>query len=453
MIACRKDGHRRNMDSQKRSTRRMLWIITYAILLYSAVQNPAVVGRVLSYLLGLVTPFLIGGAIAFVINVPMQKIESALFGRKAAVKAAARAKEVIDSQVTHSAADIHDEEQKCAAGGEVSANPVQPVPPAEPPHSQGHGISRSPQLRRIASLLVTLLLVFGVLFVAAFLVVPELSKTFGELGTVIPQYVEKLQQQLRANNGIAGWFPELAGQLSSLELDWEAFNQSIGDLIPDFSAGNAITSAFNMISGLFHGVLNAFLGLVFALYILMQKEQLGEQARRLMKAYLRPAVSEKALYVLGLTSGTFSNFLAGQCLEAAILGLMFFLAMTVFGFPYAVMISVLIAVTALIPVFGAFVGAGVGMLMMLTASPAKALWFLGLFLLLQQLEQNFVYPKVVGSSVGLPPIWVLVAVMLGAATLGILGMLLFIPIASVLYALLWRDAESRLAAQGDEEGI
>jgi predicted PurR-regulated permease PerM len=383
----------------------------------------------------------------------MQKIESALFGRKAAVKAAARAKEVIDSQVTHSAADIHDEEQKCAAGGEVSANPVQPVPPAEPPHSQGHGISRSPQLRRIASLLVTLLLVFGVLFVAAFLVVPELSKTFGELGTVIPQYVEKLQQQLRANNGIAGWFPELAGQLSSLELDWEAFNQSIGDLIPDFSAGNAITSAFNMISGLFHGVLNAFLGLVFALYILMQKEQLGEQARRLMKAYLRPAVSEKALYVLGLTSGTFSNFLAGQCLEAAILGLMFFLAMTVFGFPYAVMISVLIAVTALIPVFGAFVGAGVGMLMMLTASPAKALWFLGLFLLLQQLEQNFVYPKVVGSSVGLPPIWVLVAVMLGAATLGILGMLLFIPIASVLYALLWRDAESRLAAQGDEEGI
>lgn len=441
------------MDSQKRSTRRMLWIITYAILLYSAVQNPAVVGRVLSYLLGLVTPFLIGGAIAFVINVPMQKIESALFGRKAAVKAAARAKEVIDSQVTHSAADIHDEEQKCAVGGEDSANPVQPVPPAEPPHRQGHGISRSPQLRRIASLLVTLLLVFGVLFVAAFLVVPELSETVGELGTVIPEYVEKLQQQLRANSGIAGWFPELAGQLSSLELDWEAFNEAISDLIPDFSAGNAITSVFGMISGLFHGVLNAFLGLVFALYILMQKEQLGEQARRLMKAYLRPAVSEKALYVLGLTSGTFSNFLAGQCLEAAILGLMFFLAMTVFGFPYAVMISVLIAVTALIPVFGAFVGAGVGMLMMLTASPAKALWFLGLFLLLQQLEQNFVYPKVVGSSVGLPPIWVLVAVMLGAATLGILGMLLFIPIASVLYALLWRDAESRLAAQGDEEGI
>ena len=377
----------------------------------------------------------------------MQKIEAALFGRKAAVKAAARAKDVIDSQVTHSAADIHDEEQKCAAGGEDSANPVQPAPSIEPPH----GISRSPQLRRIASLLVTLLLVFGVLFVAAFLVVPELSETVGELGAVIPEYVDKLQQQLRENNGIAGWFPELAGQLSSLELDWEAFNQSIGNLIPDFSAGNAIASVFNMLSGLFHGVLNAFLGLVFALYILMQKEQLGEQARRLMKAYLRPCVSEKVLYVLGLTSGTFSNFLAGQCLEAAILGLMFFLAMTVFGFPYAVMISVLIAVTALIPVFGAFVGAIVGMIMMLTVSPAKALWFLALFLLLQQLEQNFVYPKVVGSSVGLPPIWVLVAVMLGAATLGIVGMLLFIPIASVLYALLWRDAESRLAAQEEEE--
>lgn len=437
------------MDSQKRSTRRVIWIITYAILLYCAVQNPAVVGRVLSYLLGLITPFLIGGAIAFVINVPMQKIEAVLFGRRAAEKAAEYANKVVDSQVTHSAADIHDEEQKCAAVGEESAAPVQSVPSKK---RGRRGFFRSPQLRRVTSLLVTLLLVFGVLFVAAFLVVPELSETVGELGTVIPEYVDKLQQQLRESSGVAGWFPELAGQLSSLELDWEEFNQSIGDLIPDFSAGNAISSVFNMISGLFHGVLNAFLGLVFALYILMQKEQLGEQARRLMKAYLRPGVSEKALYVLGLTSGTFSNFLAGQCLEAAILGLMFFLAMTVFGFPYAVMISVLIAVTALIPVFGAFVGAIVGMIMMLTVSPAKALWFLALFLLMQQLEQNFVYPKVVGSSVGLPPIWVLVAVMLGASTLGIVGMLLFIPIASVLYALLWRDAESRLAAQGDEEG-
>lgn len=439
------------MDSQKHSTHRVLWIITYAILLYSAVQNPAVVGRALSYLLRLVTPFLIGGAIAFVINVPMQKIEAALFGKKAAEKAAKRAKEVIDSQVTHSAADIHDEQQKYAAGGEDSANPVHPAPPTDKPHKERRGNSLSPQLRRVASLIVTLLIVFGVLFVTTFLVVPELSETVRDLSSVIPQYVGRLQQQLRQDNTVTNWFPDLAGQLSTLELDWEAFNKAIGDLIPDFSAGNAITSAVNMISSLFHGVLNAFLGLVFALYILMQKEQLGEQARRLMKAYLRPAVSEKALYVLGLTSGTFSNFLAGQCLEAAILGLMFFLAMTVFGFPYAVMISVLIAVTALIPVFGAFVGAGVGMIMMLTVSPAKALWFLALFLLLQQLEQNFVYPKVVGSSVGLPPIWVLVAVMLGASTLGIIGMLLFIPIASVLYALLWRDAESRLAAQGEEE--
>jgi len=440
------------MDSQKRSTRRVIWIITYAILLYSAVQNSAVIGRVLSYLLGLITPFLIGGAIAFIINVPMQKIEAALFGRKAAEKAVERAKEVIDSQVTHSAAAIHDEQQRCAAVDAATADPMQPVP-SEKPRKQGRGKSRGPQLRRVASLIVTLLLVFGVLFIATFLVVPELSETVRELGTVVPQYVDTLQQQLRENQGLAGWFPELAEQLSSLELDWEAFNEAIGDLIPDFSAGNVISSTVSMISGLFHGVLNAFLGLIFALYILMQKEQLGEQARRLMRAYLRPAVSEKTLYVLGLTSGTFSNFLAGQCLEAAILGLMFFLAMTLFGFPYAVMISVLIAVTALIPVFGAFVGAGVGMLMMLTVGPAKALWFLALFLALQQLEQNFVYPKVVGSSVGLPPIWVLVAVMLGASTLGILGMLLFIPIASVLYALLWRDTESRLAAQGDEECI
>ncbi|HWQ50900.1 MAG TPA: AI-2E family transporter [Terriglobales bacterium] len=434
----------------KYSTRRLLWIVTYAILLFTAVQNPAVVVRVLAYVFGLITPFLLGGAIAFVANVPMQKLEAALFGRKAKVTAAERAKEVIDSQVTHSAAAIHEEERRCDAEAETEVEAAQASPP-EKPRRRSHKGALSPQLCRAVSLIITLLLVFGVLFIATFLVVPELSKTVRELGTAVPEYVGKLQQQLRQSVVLTDWFPELVRQLSTLELDWQAVNDAFGKLIPDFSPGNVVSSTLGMISSLFHGLLNAFFGFVFALYILLQKEQLGEQAKRLMRAYLRPAVYDKALYVLGLTSGTFSNFIAGQCLEAAILGLMFFLAMTLFGFPYAVMIAVLIAVTALVPVFGAFIGAIVGMIMMLTVSPAKALWFLALFLALQQLEQNFVYPRVVGNSVGLPPIWVLVAVMLGAATFGVLGMLLFIPIMSVLYALLWRDADRRLSAQGGGE--
>ncbi len=440
------------MELNKRDIKKLLWIITYAILLFTAVQNLSVVARVISYIFRLITPFLIGGAIAFIINVPMQKIEAALFGKKAAGKAAARAKKVIDSQVTHSAAAIHEEQIKCDAIDEADFDGGHGDAPATMPAKRERKISRSPQLRRATSLIITLLLVFGVLFIATFLVVPNLSETVAQLGTTIPAYFDRLKLSLSGETGLTAFFPELKEWLSSIELDGTVITDALGAYLPNFSAGNVVSSTFAMLLGLFHGVLNAFLGLVFALYILMQKEQLGEQARRLMKAYLRPSVNEKALYVLGLTSGTFSNFFAGQCLEAAILGLMFFISMTVLRFPYALMISVLIAVTALIPVFGSFIGSIVGMIMMLTVSSAKALWFLVLFLLLQQLEQNFVYPKVVGGSVGLPPIWVLVAVILGASTMGVLGMLLFIPIVSVLYALLWRETEQRLDGQGEDMG-
>ena len=171
---------------------------------------------------------------------------------------------------------------------------------------------------------------------------------------------------------------------------------------------------------------------------------MGRQARKLLFAYLKKERTEEILRICSLTHRTFTNFLTGQCLEAVILGVMFFITMTILRFPFAVLVGVLIAFTALIPIFGAFVGCAVGTFLILTVNPPQALAFIVLFLVLQQIEGNLIYPHVVGGSVGLPSIWVLAAVSLGGSLFGIVGMLVFIPIVSVLYALLKENVHDRL---------
>ncbi len=184
------------------------------------------------------------------------------------------------------------------------------------------------------------------------------------------------------------------------------------------------------------------------MYLLMAKEKLACQGKQIIYALFRERSAERILYVLSLTSKTFSKFISGQCLEACILGFMFFVVMTVLKMPYAMLISVLIAFTALIPMVGAFIGCVVGVLLILMVSPVKALIFLVTFLVLQQLEGNLVYPRVVGNSVGLPSIWVLVAITIGGNLMGVAGMILFIPICSVMYALFRLYVKNRLKEKG-----
>ncbi|MBQ5589571.1 MAG: AI-2E family transporter, partial [Anaerotignum sp.] len=184
---------------------------------------------------------------------------------------------------------------------------------------------------------------------------------------------------------------------------------------------------------------------VFACYILLQQPFLKRQMTKLFYAYLKKEHADEAVRICGLTYRIFSNFLTGQCLEAVILGTMFFIAMTVFRFPFAVLVGVLIAFTALIPIFGAFIGCGVGAFLILTVDPKQALFFIIMFLIIQQLEGNLIYPKVVGGSIGLPAIWVLAAVSLGGSLFGVVGMLVFIPLVSVFYTLLKENVNKRLA--------
>ena len=197
-----------------------------------------------------------------------------------------------------------------------------------------------------------------------------------------------------------------------------------------------LNSTIGIASSVVSGFTNLFIGLVFSVYVLAQKEKLAGQVKRVLSAFLPEKINNSVLYVCALLNKNFTNFITGQCLEAVILGTMFVIAMTIFRMPYAVMIGVLIAFTALIPIVGAFIGCVVGAFLILLVNPWKALAFIVLFLVLQQIEGNLIYPRVVGSSVGLPAMWVLVAVTIGGSLFGIMGMLVFIPLISTVYALL-----------------
>ena len=205
-----------------------------------------------------------------------------------------------------------------------------------------------------------------------------------------------------------------------------------------------INSTFSFAKGLISTVTNIFVGFILALYILLQKEKLRVQVEKVMKAFLHGKLYNRIQEICSLTYKTFSSFITGQCVEAVILGGIFLVVLGVLNYPYALLISVLIGFTALIPLVGAFIGCAVGAFLILMISPVKALIFIVIFLVIQQLEGNLIYPHVVGNSIGLPSIWVLVAVSLGGSLMGIMGMLLFIPLVSVLYTLFRNYVYERL---------
>ena len=226
-----------------------------------------------------------------------------------------------------------------------------------------------------------------------------------------------------------------------------SFGNAVLERFIDFfrsGAGNVLDSTYAAAKSIVSGVYTFFIAFVFACYILLQKEKLSVQVKKLMYAFIPKDWVDILLALGSVTHKTFTSFLTGQCLEAVILGGMFFVVLSIFRIPYALLISVLIAFTALIPIFGAFIGCGVGALLIFMINPIEALVFVVIFLVLQQIEGNFVYPHVVGSSVGLPSIWVLVAVSVGASLMGVVGMLIFIPIVSVIYTLLKGIVNRRL---------
>ena len=276
--------------------------------------------------------------------------------------------------------------------------------------------------------------VAAVLTLASSVIGPGVRDAVKSIASQAPSAFERLQEQLTE---LEQYLPQLQDLLEGLAIDWKSLSQKAISMAQSWG-GSLISSGSGLIGGVVSGVSTFVIGLIFSFYILLQKEKLSRQGRQVLYALLPEQNADRALDILRLANRTFSSFLSGQCLEAVILGSMFVVAMTLCRLPYALLVGVMISLTALIPIVGAFIGCGVGALLIAVSDPWKALFFIILFLVLQQVEGNLIYPHVVGSSVGLPSIWVLAAVTLGGKLMGVAGMLFFIPLCSVLYAL-FRD--------------
>ena len=374
------------MDISKISVKKIRELIVFTALLVVALWKFDVVLDVLKTIGQIIFPFILGGAIVFVINVPMSFLEKKIFEN---VK----------------------KENKTAR-----------------------------KLARPVSLLLTIVLVVGVIALVMIGVIPQLTKTMGTLMINITDFIPQIKIWIRD-------FFHDNREIMKL-VDQVQFNpdQAIrwGISLLGNGAGNMMNTTVSAVGSVVSGLATFFIAFSFACYVLFQKEKLHVQIRKVLFAFLPKQKADAFLKVCSLTYRTFANFLTGQCLEAVILGCMFVVTLSILRMPYALLIGVLIAFTALIPIFGAFIGCAVGSFLIFMVSPKQAIIFIIVFLVLQQIEGNLIYPHVVGESVGLPSIWVLAAVTIGGNLMGIVGMLVFIPLLSVVYTIFRKVVYQRL---------
>jgi predicted PurR-regulated permease PerM len=299
------------------------------------------------------------------------------------------------------------------------------------PKSKSEAVRKS---KRIVCMLASILSLVAVVALIVGLVLPELAACFRLLIAEIPRAMNNVIDWLEANGFLATVMTEDA-IMSLTAINWQ---EKMTELMSMLAAGvgGMAQVAVGAVSATVSGVAKFLIGLIFAIYLLIGKEKLGNQVNRLMEHYLLPSWNEAIRYVVRIFDNSFHKFIVGQCIEAVVLGVLCILGMTLLRLPYAMMIGTLIGFTALIPVAGAYIGAGVGAFMILTVSPVQALIFLVFVVVLQQLEGNLIYPKVVGSSIGLPGVWVLAAVTIGGGLMGIPGMLLGVPTVAALYQLI-----------------
>jgi len=289
------------------------------------------------------------------------------------------------------------------------------------------------KLKRPVCMLLAIVTLLGVLSLVLWLVIPEFIACVQLLLSKIPAAITHVTEWLNERQLMTA---EIATWLEGLE--WKSKLDELTKLVTS-GVSSVMGTVFIALSSVFSGVVTAFLAIVFALYLLASKERIGSQIRRTMQRYLSEKTDARIMHVVSTLDDCFHRYIVGQCTEAVILGALCTLGMFLLGLPYATMIGALIAVTALIPVAGAYIGALVGAFMILTVSPVQALIFIVFLVILQQLEGNLIYPRVVGSSVGLPGIWVLAAVTVGGGVLGVGGMLFSVPIAATLWRLVRED--------------
>jgi predicted PurR-regulated permease PerM len=368
----------------KKTLRSLGLLVLSLIFVYWLLHDISTVKVFLKAGLDILSPFIIGSVLAFIINVPMRAFEGLL-------------KKIPNNM-----------------------------------------------LRRVIALLLTLIAVALVVTLVFVLLIPQLTDTVQSLIPKLQSFVLQVEawinQFLTEHPEVMEW---IVNNTDMEKLDWASLVQKALDVV-----GNSVTtifsSAISAIGSVTSGFMTAFIAVAFSIYTLFQKDTLARQGRKILYAFLPERVSDYIVRVLRLSNSTFSNFLSGQCVEVCILGTMFAISMAIFQMPYIPLVSVLVAVTAFIPVVGAWVGCIVGAFLILVANPLQAVWFVVMFLVLQQIENNVIYPRVVGTSIGLSGMWGLVAVALGGEFMGVAGMFLMIPFASVLFTLARELVHSRL---------
>lgn len=369
----------------KKTFRYLAVAVAAIILVYWGLNNTDKVSSVLSGILTVLEPFILGFCIAFIINVLLRPIEK-LWDRL--------------------------------------------------PKKKSEKVMQ--KLKRPVCLILSTLLMAGIVFALLFMIIPEFKNTFGTIAKSFPQYITIIEGWLTS----AISFAESHGfTLPELSFNAEKIMNVIGNAI---NSSGIVDKTLNITGSILTGVVNLVIALAFSFYLLAQKEKLASASKKAMFAFFREDKVNKFLSFIRLSDQTFTNFVTGQLLEAVIIGVLCFIGMLIFRMPYAAVISVLVGTTALIPVFGAFIGTAIGAFLILFVSPMKAIWFVVFIIILQQLEGNLIYPKVVGKSVGLPGIWVLTAVTVGGNLFGVIGILISVPLCAVLYTLLRQTIANKL---------
>lgn len=373
------------MHIDKKLMHRLFLLVAGSIVFAWLVLDTARATELFTKIWDLIAPFVTGAAIAFIFNVPMRSIENQLEG------------------------------------------------------------IRKRSIRRVFSILLTIAAFALVITFVVELLVPQIRLTVQSLSQQIPAFVEntaaKIVVFMDENPEIKAFVLE---SLNLESIEWSAFLKQMLTVVTD-GISSVMGGAVNVIGNLTGIIVNAVISIVFAIYCLSRKEILARQGRRILYSFLSEHRADEVIRIFRLTNVTFSNFISGQCLEAVILGCLFAVVMAILKMPYIPLVSVVIAVTALIPVVGAFVGCIVGAFFILVNDPIQAVSFIAMFLVLQQIEGNLIYPRVVGTSIGLPGMWVLVAVTVGGELMGVGGMFVMIPLASVAYALAREFTDKRLA--------
>lgn len=369
---------------EKKEIKKWLPLIIASIIVYWGINNLNVIGSFISKIMQIIFPFVLGGALAFILNIPMsffeRKLSKIKYGKKT--------------------------------------------------------IFKNKKLLRTISLVLAVIVIVFILYIIINLVVPELLDVLELLIGNIPYYAEEISKFIENNTE---HLKELDSLMNNINFDKDSIKNELMGI-----ASGLLTSSISLVIGVVGIVVNLFISIVFSIYLLTGKEKLQVQCTKILKAYLKEKTAAKIIEIGKTANKIFRSFFTVQCLEATILGTLCILGMLILKIPYAVPIGVLVGVTALIPVVGAFLGIIIGSILIISVNPIKVITFIVFVLILQQVEGNIIYPKVVGTSVGLPGMWVLFAVTVGGSLFGIVGMLLGVPFVSVIYTVLKNDVDKRL---------